>query len=48
MSRNAEKLSASGGAPPGSASSGQNPNNSELNIGDDLSMNRIIDYLKDQ
>ena len=47
MSRNSERLSSNGAAPPGSGSSQQNANNSELNIGEEISMNRIIDFLKD-
>ena len=48
MSRNSERLNGSGGAPPGSGSSAKDANNSGVDIGDELSMNRIIDFLKDQ
>lgn len=48
MSRNSERLNGSGGAPPGSGSSAKDANASAVDLGDELSMNRIIDFLKDQ
>jgi len=49
MSRSSEKAeTAPSAAAGGGSTSHSNPNNSDLVIGDDISMNRIIDYLKDQ
>ena len=48
MSRSNEKAEPAPSSAAGAGSGSQsNPNNSDLVIGEDLSMNRIIDYLKD-
>ena len=48
MSKQAEGTASSSSGAPGGAAASNAVNNSDMNIGEDISMNRIIDFLRDQ